>query len=250
MTLPIAAQLYSVRDALAADFEGTLRRIAAMGFVGVEFAGVYGESPAHAAALVRELGMQISSAHMMPPYGEETFATLAPFAIDTVVLPWLPPERFASADSIRQVADEINAAEAQASAHGLRLAYHNHDFEYRALADGSSPLLDHLLPNLAPGVQFELDIYWVRHAGGDPAAALKTLGARVSLVHAKDGTGQPGAPFLALGEGIVDVPAALAEAKAAKWLICELDSCATDMFEALEKSARYLVASGYGHLRG
>jgi sugar phosphate isomerase/epimerase len=249
MTLPIAAQLYSVRDALAADFVGTIRRIADMGFVGVEFAGIYGESPASAAALVQELGMQVASAHMMPPYSEETFANVAPLQLKTFVVPWLPPERFASAESIAQVCAEVNAADAMARAHGIRLAYHNHDFEYRALPDGSSPLLDHMLPNLAPTVHFELDIYWVKHAGADPAQALRTLGDRASLIHAKDGTGRAGDPFLALGEGIVDVPAALAAAKGAEWLICELDSCATDMFEALEKSARYLVQSGYGHLR-
>jgi sugar phosphate isomerase/epimerase len=227
-----------------------MRRIADMGFVGVEFAGIYGESPASAAALVHALGMQISSAHMMPPYGEETFATAAPLNLKTCVVPWFPPERFTSAESIAQVCAEINAADAVARAHGIRLAYHNHDFEYRALPDGSSPLLDHMLPNLAPTVLFELDIYWVKHAGGDPAQALRALGDRVSLVHAKDGTGRAGEPFLALGEGIVDVPAALAEAKGAEWLICELDSCATDMFGALDKSAQYLVKSGYGHLRG
>jgi sugar phosphate isomerase/epimerase len=250
MTLPIAAQLYSVRDALAQDFAGTLRRVAALGFVGVEFAGIYGDSPASAAALVRDLGLTVSSMHVMPPYTDEHFDAAAALGVSTLVLPWYPPERFTSAALIAQVCEEINAADAQARARGLKLAYHNHDAEYRPLPDGSSPTLDHMLRLLAPTVEFELDIYWVKHAGGDPAAALAALGSRARLIHAKDGTGMPNTPFVALGEGIVDVPAALSAATSAEWLICELDSCATDMFEALDKSARYLVQHGFGHLRG
>jgi sugar phosphate isomerase/epimerase len=210
---------------------------------------IYGESPASAAKMVHELGMQVCSAHLMPPFTAESIEVASALGIDTLVVPWLPPERFVSADSVAQVCDEVNAADAVARAHGLKVAYHNHDFEIRALADGSIPLFDHMLPRLASTVGFELDIYWVKHAGNDPAQLLRQLGARVPLVHVKDGTGVAGAPFVAAGDGIVDIPAALAEAKDARWLICELDACATDMFEALDKSARYLVAQGFGHLR-
>ncbi len=71
MPAPIALQLYSVRDALSADFEGVIRRVAAMGYQGVETAGVFGQGVNQAIALFREVGLQVTSAHIPMPLGED-----------------------------------------------------------------------------------------------------------------------------------------------------------------------------------
>jgi sugar phosphate isomerase/epimerase len=251
MPKPVALQLYSVRDALSENFAGTLQQVAAMGFVGVEFAGQYGDSPQAARALCDDLGLQICAAHMAMPTASnqaETIEVAHRLNTNTLVCPWLPPHRFASIDAVASVCDELNRAAAIAHAHGLRFGYHNHDAEFTPLSDGTLPY-DHMRRLLAPDIAFEIDIYWVRFAGADPADILREAGGRVPLVHVKDGSGTPGAPMLALGEGVVDVPAAVTAASSAEWLIVELDNCATDMLEAVEKSLRYLITKGLGHGR-
>jgi sugar phosphate isomerase/epimerase len=240
MTAPIGVQLYSVRDALQADFSGTLRRLAAMGYAGVEFAGIYGESPASAAALCRELGLSICAAHLGLPAngGAEIYDTAHTLGIDIIVCPWLPPERFQSADSVRAVCDELNAAAEKAQANGLRFAYHNHDFEFVHHDSFGTPF-EIMRRELSPTIEFELDAYWVRIAGGDAAAVLREQGKRVSLLHIKDGTGIKDQPFLALGSGVMEIPQVI-EASQAEWHIVELDYTATDMLTALEQSLAYL----------
>ena len=249
MTKPIALQLYSVRDALSADFEGTLRRVADIGFVGVEFAGNYGGTAEHAASVCRDLGLQISSAHFgLPSASNSTLADAAALGLQRIVCPWMPPDRFKTLESVRAVCDEINAGVDPAVQAGLQLGYHNHDAEFGRLEDGSL-VFDHMLQFLRPEVFFEIDIYWVKYAGEDPASVLASLGSRAPLVHVKDGSGEAGSMMLAAGEGIVDIPAAVNAASGADWLIVELDNCATDMFEAIEKSAHYLIDKGLGHGR-
>jgi hypothetical protein len=71
MTTPIALQLYTLRDLLAQDFEGTMRKVSAMGYVGVETANMFGGSPASAARLFRELGLTVSGAHSALPLGDQ-----------------------------------------------------------------------------------------------------------------------------------------------------------------------------------
>jgi sugar phosphate isomerase/epimerase len=251
MSKPIALQLYSVRDALSADFEGTLRRVAEIGFAGVEFAGIYGDSAAQARSLCDALGLQISSAHMGMPTADnraETVDVAATLGIGTIVCPWLQPDRFTTLGGVETVCAELNAAAALARESGLRFGYHNHDAEFTPLSDGTLPYA-HMQRLLSPDVVFEIDIYWVKFAQGDPAAVLREAGARAPLVHVKDGTGRPGEAMVAVGDGVVDIPAVVGAATGAEWLIVELDNCATDMFEAVEKSFRYLVLKDLGHGR-
>lgn len=251
MTLPIALQLYSVRDALTADFAATLQRVADLGFAGVEFAGGYGSSPSSAAALSAQLGLAIPSAHLPMPIGEnrqQSIDIANTLGAKTIVCAWLPPERFATSEAIAKVCDELNAADEAARAAGLKFAYHNHDFEFKRLSDGSLPY-DHMRRLLNPSVGFEIDIYWVKFAGEDPALVLGGVADRVQIVHVKDGSGVRDDGFLAAGEGIVDIPATVKAAVKAEWLVVELDWCKTDVFEAVAKSQRYLVAQGLGHGR-
>jgi sugar phosphate isomerase/epimerase len=103
-----------------------------------------------------------------------------------------------------------------------------------------------MLDYLDKSVLFELDVYWVTTAGANPAAIVKELGQRAPLLHIKDGPCVKGQPMTAVGDGKVDVAAvAQASAATAKWMIVELDSCATDMLAAVKKSYGYLVGKGF-----
>jgi len=248
MTPPISLQLYTLRDLLAQDFEGAIRKVADMGFVGVETANMFGGSPASAARLFGELGLTVSGAHSPLPLGDqkqEVLDTLGALDCGRLIVAWQPPEKYKSLDGIKSICDTLNEGAAVARAHGLQVGYHNHWFEYQPV-ENRIPV-DVMLEHLDPDVFFEVDVYWVQTAGLDPAEIVRRLGARASLLHVKDGPCQLEAPMTALGEGVVDLPNVVAAgAGTTEWLVVELDQCATDMLEAVGKSYRYLIEKGLG----
>jgi sugar phosphate isomerase/epimerase len=248
MTPPISLQLYTLRDLLAQDFEGTIRKVADMGFVGVETANMFGGSPASAARLFGELGLTASGAHSPLPLGDqkqEVIDTLGALDCERLIVAWQPPEKYKSLDGIKSICDTLNEGAAVARAHGLQVGYHNHWFEYQPV-ENRIPV-DVMLEQLDPDVFFEVDVYWVQTAGLDPAQVVRRLGARAPLLHVKDGPCQIEAPMTALGEGVVDLPNVVAAGTGTtEWLVVELDQCATDMLEAVGKSYRYLIEKGLG----
>jgi sugar phosphate isomerase/epimerase len=142
-------------------------------------------------------------------------------------------------DDIKRSCDVLNESNAQARSHGVSFAVHNHWWEYEKV-DGRY-VYHVMLELLDPSVLFELDTYWIKTAGCDPAAVVKEFGARAPLLHIKDGPAVKEQPMVALGEGAIDIPAILEASKGnAEWLIVELDRCATDMTEAVRKSCDYL----------
>lgn len=243
MTTSIALQLYSVRADLAKDFRGTLEKIAAMGFTAVETAGFpEGVTPQQAKQIFDELGLTVVSAHSPLPLDDQqdrVLENMRVLACPHLVSPWMSPELYISAETIQQVAETFNRAYAVCAANGLKFSMHNHDFEYK-LVDGV-PAIEILKPLLDPGICFQVDTYWVHVAGLDPVKVVADLGNRAPLLHIKDGPGVRGEPMLAFGEGVMDIPGILKASERTEAFIIELDSCATDMLEAVEKSYRYLV---------
>lgn len=249
MSKPIALQLYTLREPLAQDFDGVLRRVAALGYAGVETAGQYGRSPAHARRLFDDLGLRVAGAHLPLPLGpdrNQVIETAQALGCSRIVCGWLPPERFTSVDGVRGVCADLIEASAAARAHGLTLGYHNHWFEHDHPVDGRTPH-EWLVEWLAPEIFFEVDVYWVKTAGREPADVIHALGARASLLHLKDGPARHDAPMTAVGAGVLDFAPLVAAGTSAEWFIVELDRCATDMFVAVAESYRYLTARGWGH---
>jgi sugar phosphate isomerase/epimerase len=243
MNAPIGIQLYAVRENLAVDFEGTLRKIAQMGYTGVETAGFPEQiSPAQAKKLLDDLGLKVTSSHSPMPLGENqqvVLDTLAAIECPHMVCPWIDPEYFTAKDKLKELADLLNQAYTVAVENGMKFSYHNHDFEY-ALLDGV-PAIYTLQEDLDPGINFELDTYWIKVAGQDPAAVTARFSQQAPLLHIKDGPAVKAADMTAVGEGVVDISAIIAAGKPhTEWLIVELDRCATDMLEAVEKSFNYL----------
>jgi len=249
MTVPIALQLYTLRDLMAQDFEGTVRTVADMGYIGVETANMFGSSPTSAARLFQELGLTVMGAHSPLPLGDDkqqVLDTMGALDCKRVIVAWQPPEKYKSLDGIKSICETLNEGAAVARAHGLQVGYHNHWFEYQLL-ENRIPV-DVMLEYLDPDVFFEVDVYWVQTAGQDPAAVVRRLGPRAPLLHIKDGPCQMEAPMTALGEGVVDIPGVVAAgAGSTEWLVVELDRCATDITEAVRKSYQYLIGKRLAH---
>jgi sugar phosphate isomerase/epimerase len=248
MTSPIALQLYTIRDLLAQDFENAIRKVADIGYIGVETANQFGSSPASAAKLFDALGMQVMGAHSPLPLGDqkqEVLDTLGALGCKRLIVAWQPPEKYTSLEGIKSICDTLNEGAAVAKANGLRVGYHNHWFEYQRL-ENRIPV-DVMLEHLDPNVFFEVDVYWVQTAGEDPAEVVRRLGSRAPLLHIKDGPCQINAPMTALGEGVVDIPSIVAAgAGSTEWLVVELDRCSTDVMEAVGKSYQYVIEKGLG----
>ena len=244
---PIGLQLYSVREALAEDFEGTVRQVAEMGYIGVEPYGGLPTDLNDAAALFNELDLQVFNSHVGIPEGEGKEALLKiaeAFNLSRVAIAFLPSEKFETIDEIKRSCEQLNQANQFAKSNNLTLGYHNHWWEFKEL-DGQSTL-DLILAELDKDIFLEVDTYWVQAGGMDVVSMLEVVGDRAPLIHLKDGSLDPKASMVAVGDGEMPVPAIVqVTASTAEWYIVELDRCETDMMKAVEKSYQYLTSNGY-----
>ena len=243
-TNPPAVQLYSVRAELPGGRADVLHRIAKAGYGAVEAFSVLTD-PAGLRADLDAAGLAVCSVHANPA-GEEAADILAAagtLGTDTIIVPYLPPERFADADSVADVARELNETAARAADAGFRLGYHNHDHELSSLVAGR-PALEVLADELNSGVLLEVDTYWAAVGGQDVPALLGRLGDRVRYLHVKDGPITKDDPMTAVGSGRMPVADILAAAPSAEWHVVELDRCATDMLTAVEESLAWLAGQG------
>jgi sugar phosphate isomerase/epimerase len=254
MTRPIALQLYSLRDELAHDFESTIRRVAAIGYAGVETAGFPAAvTPSQAKALFDELGLAVCAAHAPLPLGDkqqEALDLMATLGTDRMISAYMPPEEYSSLSRTVMTVEQFNEAAAVATANGLRLGVHNHWWEFEPLPGNAIRPYQVWLDQLDPAVFFELDTYWAQVGGVSPLDALAALGDRVELLHVKDGPADSAqSDMTAVGQGTVDYTGIIPAASSVEWLIVELDRCATDMLAAVEMSYTYLVDKDLGHGR-
>ncbi|ORV08148.1 hypothetical protein AWB94_12660 [Mycolicibacterium canariasense] len=243
-------QLWSVRDHLAADFDGTVATLADIGFAGVETAfGVEGdldeEHIVQASGIFSKYGLQVCSAHVEIPLGKDLDAVLRQADIlgtrRIVWHGWPEDPRYGSKAGVDELIDMYGRANDVARAEGLEFGIHNHWWELQPV-DGT-PSLELLHAALDPSVFFELDVYWATVAGVDPVALITRLGSRAQLIHVKDGAAEDvDAPMVALGQGTIRLEPTLAAAEDAAWWIVEFDACDGDIFDALSVSRQYLRA--------
>lgn len=240
---PISIQLYTVRDIAAKDFFGTLKQIADIGYKGVEPAGFHGKSPAELHKVLNDLGMVCSSVHgplVNKDNVAEQVATAKTLGYDTIIS-GVGPDDFKTMDGIKAAAAKFQAAAELLKPHGLKMGYHNHWWEMDII-DGKLGL-EHFL-GLAKDVVSELDMYWASNFGQvDVPALIKKLGKRIPFLHAKDGPLVKDQPHTANGKGKMPLGACIKAADEAtlKWVVVELDACATDMLTAVRDSYTYLT---------
>ncbi len=239
----ISVQLYSLREALGKDLAGTLGKLSATGFRYVEPAGYCGLTAAEFARELEKAGLQAPSIHGALPVGDDCERIIEEAqALGVRYLITGGPaggwDSWKTSDSIRQQAELYSQAAANAAPHGIKVGFHNHDMEMQEI-DGE-PAYRIFLAAAAPEVLWTVDTYWVQVGGRNPVEVIREAGSRSKVVHIKDGPGVKGQPMLAAGEGVMDFPPIIAAAEHAEYLCIELDSCATDMMEAVVKSFRYL----------
>ena len=243
---PLALQLYSAREFLDQDFEGVVRRIADMGYLGVEPYGGMPGGLTEAAGLFAELDLEVCNSHIGFPDDANKDAALAAadaFGLTRVAVAYLPPADFATVDAIKRTCERINGASDFASANGLQLGYHNHWWEFRRINGQST--LEVMLQELDETVFLEIDTYWAQAGGADVIELLQQAGSRAPLIHLKDGSLDMDDAMTAVGSGKMDVPAIVdATAETAEWHIVELDRCDGDMLQALQDSYTYLTSNG------
>lgn len=240
MARPISIQLYTLREQMPMDVAGGLERLARIGYAAVEPAGLYGLSARAFRGLLDASGLSAPSAHAHGRLGDELYDELAEVGCNTVVVASLPRDRFEDADGVKRAADVLNNAVDAAQRRGMRLGYHNHHFEFLNAVDGGTAY-DAFVAQLRPEVVVEVDVYWAQTGGVDPVSLVRDLGARCTLLHVKDGPCTVSDPMLAVGDGVVDVPAVLAANDAVEVHVVELDRYDGDMWVPVERSRRYLA---------
>ena len=236
-------QLYTVRDPLGADLEGTLRRVAAIGYREVELAGLPGVTAQDMRASLKRHGLDAPSMHASYDRLQRGFDAVLEEArilgANYLVCPSVDAEERKTAEDWKGVCQTLNRIGQVVRSHGLVLAYHNHDFEFVPFADGTTPF--HLLMTETDprDVKLELDVYWVAKAGLDPVRHLRDSQDRILLVHLKD-LARDGST-VEVGEGTLEferiVRAALAVG--VKHLFVEQDTSA-DPLASIGTSLRFL----------
>ncbi len=188
----VGLQLYTVRSLAAEDMAATLDAVAAVGYDEVEFAGYFDHAPAVLRQWLDDAGLAAPAAHVSAEdlSGEGLERALEAAAVlghRWLALPWIPAEQ-RTPDGYRLAADHLNAAGAAAQAAGVRVAYHNHAFEFETLeAPGGATGYDILLDRLDPAVaDMEIDFHWSAAGGADPAALFAAHPGRFVLCHLKD----------------------------------------------------------------
>jgi sugar phosphate isomerase/epimerase len=238
----LSVQLYSVREALAADYGGTLAKVAGFGYRLVEPFDLVRFADELRAGLPAN-GLSAPTTHVgLLSDDQDTIFTLArELGIGTLIVPSVDASRWQSEADIVQIAAELNDAAARAAERGLRVGYHNHHFELVSMINnrhGLEVLADHL----APEVVLEVDTYWAHAGGADVPALLRRLGDRVVALHVKDGDGTLNAKAqVAVGSGSLPVWDFLAAAPEALRVV-ELDDSEGDVLEAVAASRSYLLA--------
>ncbi len=243
---PISVQLYSLREESKVDFPAVLKRLAQIGYKGVEPAGFYGLTAGEVRKMVTDLGMTISSSHT--PWAksdnlQECIDTAGELGVDMVCTGFWK-DQFASVAAIKQTAEMVNGMIAGLKQGGLKLFMHNHWMEFEVV---EGRIAYDWLAELCPELLFEIDTYWASNFGAnDPAEQVAKFKSRAPLLHIKDGPLTKDEPMVAVGKGKMNFPKVIAAAdpQVLKWLVVELDRCGTDMFQAVEDSYRYLTSSG------
>ena len=211
-------QLWSVRDDMGKDPQGTLRQVASFGYKQIEsFEGskgmFWGMSNTEFKKYMNDLGMTIVSSHCnIDKDFEKKAADAAAIGMKYLMCPYKGPQK--SIDDFKKFADEFNKKGEICKKNGIRFAYHNHDYSFKEI-DGQVPQ-DVMMKNTDPGlVDFEMDIYWVVTAGQNPQAWIRKYPSRFRACHVKDrikNSTEHDASCI-LGEGSIDFPTILKTAK-------------------------------------
>ncbi len=229
---PLGVQLYTVRDQAEKDLPGVLAALRKIGYEEVEtYWNVYTHPAAELKRMINDHGLRIPSGHFNYDGLEGKLDYAAALGLEYMICPMLPKQMWGSLDGFKKAADQLNVWGEQAKKRGMRLGFHNHNYEFLDLskaskgnsAGGSTIGFDTLMSRTDPNlVCWEMDCYWITQAGRDPLEMFKTLGNRIEMLHLKDR--KPGFPpsqkmgkaaehFTPAGTGTIDWKSILAAAQ-------------------------------------
>lgn len=251
--MKIGYQLFSAL-ALCKGAEGlkdTIRKIAAMGYDGVEFCSYEGIPAAEMKAFLAECGIEAMNSHVQlerwekDAEGEILYAKEA--GIPSVAIPWMAPE-LRNAEGFAKIKALLPKLCELGKKHGVKITYHNHDFEF-AKENGGYVLDGILASDEATGL--ELDTFWAHYAGVDPVSYMEEKKDRLAMIHVKDylslsGGGMAGGQemptFTAIGTGKMPNEPVLEAAKrlGLPWVIVEQDNSRIDVLESAKQSIETL----------
>ena len=240
--VPVALQLWSVREEMKRDFAATVAEVARIGYHGVELAGFGNLDAAGAKAALDAAGLTAAGMHVgLPALRADLNAIVGDallFGCRHVTCSWWPPAHFVSAAACEEMGRQLGEYGATLRAYGIRFSFHNHASEFK-IFDGR-PAFDWILGAAAPrDLGAEVDVYWVHHAGYSPAKFLRDHGARVPIVHLKDAK--------ELGAGPVDFAAVFAATDAigaVEWFIVEQEAYSHAPMKSVQLCYEQLKAWG------
>lgn len=246
--LKVGLQLFTVREDLERDFEGTIEKIAQLGYQGVEFAGFYGRSADQINELLKKNNLEVVGSHTQYNDLLNDAQSLIDYnkAIGNkyIIVPYLSeeqrgnwPEIFANLRKFAEVCNQNDVV----------LLYHNHDFEFTEKI-GDSTVFDALYSELpADLIQVELDTAWVQYSGYDPIEYIEKYAGRLPLVHWKDfKRTDDGIQMMELGEGEVPIARVgdAADKAGAEWIIVEQDNSLQAPMQSIEQSINWVKSYG------
>lgn len=270
----VGVQLYSVRDDMANDFEGTLRKIKEMGYDYVEFASFFDKSAKEVKAILDEIGLIPISVHqgnqIFMEKGMEAVDYLKEVGVKYCAIPWYEKEKLKGSDKWENTKKEFKEYSDALKSAGIKLLYHNHDFEFEKV-DGQYKL-DAIYEELGlDTIEPEFDTCWVKYGGEDPCKYIEKYSGHVDVLHLKDfvckkyggavyalidengndkeaeSSSDNGFKFMPVGSGVQDFKAILeaAEKAGTEYIIVEQDSSQDrPALEAVKMSREYLKTLG------
>jgi sugar phosphate isomerase/epimerase len=272
MSLPVALQVYSVRDEMADDFTGTLEKIKEMDYDGIEWGGVNIWDFAEVRKIIDGIGIRSVSAHV--PYEvimgdiEKVLADYKSLGCDYIAIPWLSPDKAPGGKDFDKTIEDIKQIGKIGNDLGIKLLYHNHEFEF-VKVDGKYGL-DVLYESVSEDLlATQVDTCWVKVAKVDPAQYVRKYKGRAPVIHLKDfiiegevkgdlyglvgkdedaPISRAGFDFRPLGQGFQDIPSILDAGLyvGAEWVVVEQDASSTcTPLEAAKQSREYLKSLGW-----
>ena len=247
--LPLGIQLYTVRDYMKDDFYGTIKKVADIGYKGVEFAGFFDHDPVEIRKFLDDNGLVCHSSHDPFPDkdnanmlidrlsilgGKRSISGVGPGAVDTEDKAKATIEQFAAAAELFKGSD-------------IRFAVHNHWWDFYYSYNGKT-FFD-MLCKQVPGIESQLDVLWCAVGNSDPVEVIGKHPKNITMLHCKDGNfGRPWKPndpitqtAAGLGSVGMDKVIKAGEAHCAEWAVVELDYYEGEMWDAVADSHKYLT---------
>ena len=194
MDIKVGLQLYSLRDDMARDFEGTLKKVKEIGYDYVEFAGYFGHSAEEVKAILDKYELKAVSVHQAPSLfideGQSAVDYIKTLGVSYAAVPWYEASKLAGTDEWDNTVEVFTKVGELLSASGIQMLYHNHDFEFEKY--DNKYLFDYIYETM-PFINPEIDVCWVGYAGVSPIETIKKYNGRVGIVHFKDYTCKNGA---------------------------------------------------------